>query len=32
MNGLDEIRQSVDFLKVMREKYFSSGTMRVGVR
>jgi sugar phosphate isomerase/epimerase len=29
MNGLDEIRQSVDFLKVMREKYFSNGT---GVR
>jgi sugar phosphate isomerase/epimerase len=23
MNGLDEIRESIDFLKVMREKYFS---------
>jgi sugar phosphate isomerase/epimerase len=25
MNGLDEIRQSIDFLKVMREKYFRNG-------
>jgi sugar phosphate isomerase/epimerase len=25
MNGLDEIRQSIDFLKVMRDKYFRNG-------
>ncbi len=24
MNGMDEMRQSIDFLKVMRDKYFSS--------
>jgi sugar phosphate isomerase/epimerase len=24
LNGLDEIRQSIDFLKVMRQKYFSA--------
>ena len=22
MNGMDEMRQSIDFLKVMRDKYF----------